>query len=561
MNTPLSERLIARLSSPDHRAPVTVRTRFGETELNGSSLLQAAELWDARWRNRFGQAGHVFVVALPPGELFLTVLLAGMIYGHTLVPVAMPRQGSHSDRWLHVVGDCDATAVLCTSGHADLLLVHTTRVGGDAPVCPVLALDTWSDTPATAGPPRPSRRNASQPAIIQYTSGSTRAPKGVCITDDQILANCARIADSWGFGASDTVVNWLPHYHDMGLFGGILFPLLQGAPSVQMSPLDMIRKPSLWLRAVSDHRASFSGGPAFGFAECLKRISEAECAGLDLSNWRSAFCGAEPVSAGLLTAFRTRFAPFGLRPQAVFACYGLAEFTLLAAGAPETLLASSSQDFSATAPCTLTDSMRKDLRIVDPEACVELPEGQQGEIWLRGGSKGIGYINLPDETEATFNGVLAPADDAGWLRTGDLGVVSGVGLYVTGRLKDVLIANGQKVAAAEFEWLAAQQHPSLNPFAAAAFMPAPNAVAEAVLLIELKSGEAVPADPEGLRKEIARAVLGEWGIALTDLRIVPRGDLARTSSGKIRRQHVAESYRQTVSSHADNDAPLPEACS
>jgi acyl-CoA synthetase (AMP-forming)/AMP-acid ligase II len=547
-SSPLRGRLVQCLHDRNDRPQVSMLRRSGPPrDLSGHDLRAAAASLIAKWQDWFGPGPHTLVLALPQGEAFLSALLAGLLGGHTLVPVAPPRSGSRAERLQHIAQDCAATAVLCSEGMRDIILQHLRADGSKKPVCPVATLDGHAQGPDSIDgqASRSAEAIGPVPAVIQYTSGSTRLPKGVRIFGEQIIANCDLVARTWGMSASTRFVNWLPHYHDMGLMGGILYPLLTGAYSAQMNPLDMVRKPVSWLRAISDCHATFSGGPAFAFADCLRRIEPDECEGLDLSSWSRAFCGAEPIPAGLLPSFRNRFAPYGLEPGSVFGCYGMAEMTLFAAGAPvadDTLPPPAG--CSAVHPCLLTDTTRANVRVVDPDNRMTMNEGQQGEIWLRGPSKGQGYINLPEETAATFNAALAGTDDGAWLRTGDLGAISGDLLYVTGRLKDTLIANGRKIAASELEWLAASLDDALNPLAAAAFMPSHVESAVAVLLIELKPGHAAPACPETVRATIERATLGEWGIRLSDLRILPRGKLERTSSGKIRRQAAATAYRQ-----------------
>ncbi|GAB6841227.1 acyl-CoA synthetase (AMP-forming)/AMP-acid ligase II [Methylorubrum rhodinum] len=546
LRDPLRETIERRLSQRWDTAQITVLARARPPlDLTGRDLHAAAAQLVERWGAQFGPGPHTLVLALPPGERFLAALLAGLLGGHTLVPVALPRAGAHSDRLAHVLGDCDATALLCLAEHRPAILRHL-GTAEDRPAGPrVVAIDGPDNTEADGVAPRRGADAGPGPAIIQYTSGSMRLPKGVRIFGEQILANADLVMRSWDLDASSRFVNWLPHYHDMGLMGGILYPLLAGAYSVQMSPLDMIRRPADWLRAVSTYRATFSGGPAFAFADCVRRVADEDCVGLDLSCWSRAFCGAEPIPAGLLPSFRSRFAPYGLAPAAVFGCYGLAEMTLFAAGAPEDgPLPLPPKGCGAVHPCRLTEITAPGLRIVDPESGRSVPDGESGEIWLRGDSMGRGYLNRPKETQTAFG--VAPASGAGgeWLRTGDLGAISGEWVYVTGRLKDILIVNGRKVAAAELEWLAAGLDDALNPLAAAAFMPDPTESGTAVLLIELKSGRKAPDRPDTVRVAIERAVSGEWGLRLRDVRILPRGGLERTTSGKIRRQAVAEAYRQ-----------------
>ncbi|MEQ9126480.1 MAG: AMP-binding protein, partial [Alphaproteobacteria bacterium] len=331
-------------------------------------------------------------------------------------------------------------------------------------------------------------------------------------------------------------------YHDMGLMGGILYPLLCGGVSFQMSPFDFVRRPGVWLSVIDEARATFSGGPAFAFAEVIRRVSPDEIAALDLSCWRRAFCGAEPVPPRLLDDFHAHLAPSGLPRAAVFACYGIAEMTLFAAGRPDDAkLGTSGSEHSES--CLLDEETGAGVSIVDPETGVEMPEGQEGEIWLRGPSQGLGYLNLPEETDQRFRQRRAGETADAWLRTGDLGRVSHGRLFITGRLKDVLICQGRKLSAPEVEWLACAAHEGLNPMAAVAFMPDPNVSGRAVLVAETHRGALAPEDASDLKRKIRQSVLGEWGLELTDILFVPRGRLDRTTSGKIRRQAVAAAYR------------------
>lgn len=544
---PLRDLILQRLHERQDTGQIAVLGRTAPLRvLTGGELLAAAAAMAARWQEWLGQGPRRLVLVLPPGEAFLVALLAGLLGGYTIIPVSPPRQGARAG-WLgHIVCDSGASGVLCVAGMTEAVLrqLHTADSGF---ACPVAVLDEVSHSVAPLAVPSsgPDGGKGPNPAVIMYTSGSTHLPKGVRIFGEQILANSGLVARSWDMNPETRFVNWLPHFHDMGLMGGILYPLLTGAYSIQLNPLDIVRRPAFWLRAISDHRASFSGGPAFAFADCLRRITPEECEGLDLSSWARAFCGAEPIPAGLLPAFRERFEPYGLRPDAVFGCYGMAEFTLFAAGMPEAVeaLPPAPPYCAAVHPCRLADDAGVDIRIVDPERLTVLGDGEQGEIWLRGPSMGQGYVNLPEETDATFNAVLADTGEATWLRTGDLGVLCDARLYVTGRLKDTLIVNGRKIAAPEIEWLAAELDDALNPLAAAAFLPNQADGDAAVLLIELKPGRPAPEDPEAVCMAIKRAVMGEWGIRLDDLRILPRGTLERTSSGKVRRNAVADAYR------------------
>jgi len=502
----------------------------------GADLQQAAETEARRLAAWLGGTRGPLVLAFPAGSDFVTTMLACLLAGIVAVPVSPPRRGSASERLSHIVADCGARAVLCPAGTA--ATVRAALGDGGTPVV------SW---PPQASEPPPPHREARcdlprATAVVQYTSGSTRDPKGVAITGANILANCDLVMRLWGMDEACRFVNWMPHFHDMGLMGGTLYPLLCGGFSIQMSPYDFVRDPLAWLRAVSDWRATFSGGPAFAFADVLRRVPQAALAGLDLSCWQRAFCGAEPVPPGLLDDFHAHLAPAGLARRAVFACYGMAEMTLFAAGLPEE--ETSAGDLGAVSHgCRVNAELRAALAVVDPASGRALPEGAEGEIWLSGASQAAGYLNLPEETAAGFRQSLE-GGETGYLRSGDLGCLAGDRLFVTGRLKDVLVSHGRKMAAAEIEWLACTLEPALNPLAAAAFMEDDARSGRAVLIAETHQARGALADAEAARRAIRRSVLGEWGLELVDILFLPRGRLPRTTSGKIRRAQVAADYRR-----------------
>jgi acyl-CoA synthetase (AMP-forming)/AMP-acid ligase II len=544
---PLADRLRLRFEARAGEEQITfLKRNAAPVAYTGERLGGEAEALSRALRDWLGDGPRTLVLALPAGERFVTALLACLLGGITVVPVTLPRMGSHSDRFLHIVHDSGASAVLCAEKNLEGILQALSGPDG-APAAPVATLPL---DPATLPDPLPPSGQLVQtgqtPAVIQYTSGSTRAPKGVSIMGCNILANCELVMRSWQMDEAARFVNWLPHYHDMGLMGGILYPLLCGGFSAQMSPLDFIRRPELWLRAVSDHRASFSGGPAFAFAECCRRVPAETVAALDLSSWQRAFCGAEPVPRGLLDRFHAHLAPAGLTREAVFPCYGLAEMTLFAAGVPRGPAPRPTPPSGAepVEPCVLTGETRDGLQIVDPESRTEVTDGTVGEIWLRGPSQGAGYLNLGEETEQSFGQRIGGQGTGEWLRTGDLGIVRDGMLYVTGRIKDIIICNGRKISAPEVEWLACDRHDALNPMAAAAFMADANVTGQVVLVAETRLGQGLDVEVGDLRRAIRRAVQGEWGLELKEILFVPRGRLERTSSGKIRRQAVAQSYRE-----------------
>lgn len=543
MSSALAEAIFDRLDRRADDAIVTICAgRHGQADqpLTGAWLGQAAAARGASLSRRFDPAQGPLALAMPCGAEFIVTLLGALHAGFTVAPVAPPRPGPQTDRFNAIVADCRPAAILCTGGLAARLETARQRAGED-PRAPVVAVEALE----SARPGRSRAPATDRPAVLQYTSGSTRAPRGVALHSDNILANALLANTTWGMDARGVMLNWLPHFHDMGLMGGILYPILSGGVTCLLDPLHMIQRPERWLRLISEKRATISGGPAFAFAHCLNNVRDEQCDGLDLSSWQKAFCGAEPVPAVLMAAFRERFARYGFAPGALFASYGLAEYTLMVAGGNADSAgaspSASPEGCEEVEPCRISEEMQDQLRIVDPNKRCAVADGVPGEIWLRGRSVARGYLGDAAETEATFAAVMK--DEPGpWLRTGDIAVRDAARLYVTGRLKDLLFANGRKIAAPEVEWLAAEQEPQLNAMAAAAVMLDGMTTGKAALLIELRRRGA-KIDADAARKRIRQAVMGAWSIDLTDIRFFRTGSLPRTSSGKIQRRLAAKAFR------------------
>jgi acyl-CoA synthetase (AMP-forming)/AMP-acid ligase II len=526
------------------KQPGQAHERLSGEDLHRASLARAAMLSE-----RFDPAAGPLAMVMPCGSDFVTTMIGALYAGFTIAPLAPPRPGAQTERFNRIVSDCRPAAILCSEGFTPRLDAARRIAGGrEVPIVPIPSNPAQGAT-AMSHPIGSTRSD--RPAILQYTSGSTRAPRGVILHGDTILANAALANRTWGMDEHGTMLSWLPHFHDMGLMGGILYPLLSGGVTALMDPLQMIQRPHRWLQLIGELRATFSGGPAFAFARCLDCVTEDQCATLDLSSWRAAFCGAEPVPAALIDAFRRRFAPYGLDPRALFASYGLAEHTLMVAGGAHQVPAGHRPPpgCEAIEPCRVADEMRDKLRIVDPQSRRALGEGVLGEVWLRGQSVAQGYLgNGPDSARA-FEARLV--DDSGaeaaagaWLRTGDLAILDKGYLYVTGRLKDLLFVNGQKVAASDVEWLAARQHPALNPMAAAALMPDDMRNGEGILLIETRRRSMAVENERAVHRKIAHAVAGSWSIELTRIHFLPPNTLPRTTSGKVQRRLALQAYRE-----------------
>jgi acyl-CoA synthetase (AMP-forming)/AMP-acid ligase II len=546
MRTALAQALEACLKRRAHDPVVTIcapRPGQPHERLTGAMLDDDARNRADALSAAFDPSAGPIAIVMPSGADFVVTMLGALYGGFTIAPLAPPRPGTQADRFNRIVEDCRPAAILCTDGLVPR--IETARAGvakDEAP--PIVSLGSLGSAERS----RRSRNPGSdRPAILQYTSGSTRAPRGVMLDSPTVLANAALANRTWGMDEHGTMLSWLPHFHDMGLLGGILYPLLSGGVTALMDPLHMTQRPERWLHLIGELGATFSGGPAFAFAHCLHAVRDDQCEGLDLSSWRKAFCGAEPVPTGLMDAFRARFAPLGLDPAALFASYGLAEYTLMVAGGSHPPLEAPPPTGCETIePCQVADAMRDNLRIVDPETLTPVADGEPGEIWLRGGSVASGYLGRAAETQAVFQASMHTADPAlagPWLRTGDLATLLDGYLYVTGRLKDLIFVNGRKVPASDIEWLAAQKDPALNPMAAAALMPDELANGKAVLLIERRRRGLQIDDEDAARRRIGQAVAGAWAIELTDIRFLAPNTLPRTTSGKVQRQLAARAYR------------------
>ncbi|HEY8025637.1 MAG TPA: fatty acyl-AMP ligase [Burkholderiaceae bacterium] len=400
-------------------------------------------------------------------------------------------------------------------------------------------------------------------AFLQYTSGSTGAPKGVMVTHANLLANGAAICRGMRMSRDSVFVSWLPHYHDMGLIGNLLQPIYLGASSTLMRPIDFIQKPIRWLRAVSDFGATISGGPNFAFDLCVDKITEEQRAGLDLAKWEVAFTGAEPVKAATVARFAQAFARCGLRAGAIYPCYGMAESTLFITGghvgtaAPikhfkaDSLtigksVAESEPDLPESLPFVSCGQPHggEQLRIVHPDTHLSLLAGYVGEIWLRGESNAVGYHGHADASERSFGARVIGDSGGAFLRTGDLGTIEDGHLYILGRLKDVLIVRGRNYYPQDIESAAQAAHYALAPNGGAVFQRAVPHDEQLVLVHELTRQGMRDANLEQIGEAVRGAVIAEHGIALAKIVLIKPGQLPRTTSGKVRRNLCREMFER-----------------
>ncbi|QEG40703.1 non-ribosomal peptide synthetase/type I polyketide synthase [Roseimaritima ulvae] len=510
--------------------------RLGYAELDRQARRIAARLMAE------GRSGQRCLILSAPGPAYLASLFGCLYAGVTAVTAYPPRARRKDERLEAVLHDADAGFALVDAGlfRRKALLCQATKTLGK--------LD-WLDADAmrfSSGASHWARPDLAPDdiAILQYTSGSTASPRGVQLTHRNLLHNLEVIFDAFDFGPAEQIgVCWLPPYHDMGLIGGLLQPMYSGLSTSVMSPASFIQRPFRWLRAISEFRGNISGGPNFAYDLCVEHVTDEQLRSLDLSCWTLAFNGAEPIVPETLERFVEKFAPCGFRAEAFVPCYGLAESTLLVSGGPRRV-PPRTQVFEGGRRTVSSGrvSHLQTVRIVDVKTGTVCAPGEEGEIWISSDSVSSGYWNRPEETRQTFAGRL-PNDARAYLRSGDLGRIEDDHLYVTGRLKDLIVLRGRNLHPHELEATADRCHPQLVVHGAAAFTvqrPSDQTLCLAVVL-ELKRATD-PQQYEAIVAAVRSQVASEFDLQVEAVDLVRSGVLPRTSSGKPRRRQTCEKF-------------------
>jgi acyl-CoA synthetase (AMP-forming)/AMP-acid ligase II len=497
--------------------------------------------------------GERALLLLPPGLELICALFGCLYAGTTFVisPIPPPRKEAAFNRLLSIAADCRPRAVITTPKLKEAF---------QAGMAGVLDLEgiRWltGEDVDPAGEWRPPDLDGGRLAFLQYTSGSTAAPRGVMVSHKNLLANVGQIAEGMNLRPGGVGISWLPVHHDMGLVGMVFATICSGMSCVLMSPLHFIQKPVRWLKAISQYQGSLSGAPNFAYDLCVRKITPEQCEGIDLRSWRVAFNGAEPVRAATLERFAERFSVLGLRPQALYPCYGLAEATLFVGGStwdrPAVIhtydIAALQEDRVVPAPAgegarALVSSGRpwgQEVVIADPETASRCTPGRIGEIWLAGPNVCQGYWELPQESARTFGARLTGEPEAGpFLRTGDLGFLDDGDLFVTGRYKDLIIIAGSNHYPQDIEQTVEEVEPSIRPGSCAAIAVDVDEEERLVVLAELPRGEALTETARSIRSRVA----AEHDLRVHDVALLRPGSLPKTTSGKIQRHACKAAYR------------------
>ncbi|HEV7683496.1 MAG TPA: fatty acyl-AMP ligase [Pyrinomonadaceae bacterium] len=520
-------------------------------------------------------SGQTALLLYPYGLEFIAAFL-GCLYGGVVAlpayPPLSPRQGRVITRITGIMEDAKPTVALTTSAVKNKVETLFTQISNTRPMR-FLATDKVAAYLAEDWDGSPANRDAT--AFLQYTSGSTTTPKGVMVSHRNLIQNSSYIHHCFNTSPASRGMFWLPFYHDMGLIGGLLQTLYCGGSAVLMTPAAFLQCPFRWLQAISRAKATISGGPNFAYDLCVQKISAEQKLSLDLSSWELAFNGAEPINAETLERFAKNFESCGFRRESFYPCYGLAEATLIVSGglksSPPTYRSfqvsalkenqvvednAGSEGVSALVGCGQTVP-EQTIVIADPETLVRCPADRIGEIWVSGSSVAQGYWNRPDETKQTFSAYLADTEEGPFLRTGDLGFIYDGELFVTGRIKDLIIVDGSNHYAQDLERTVEHCHAAIKQGSCAAFSLDVAGSEQLVIVAEMerryysrfqrqnKTTHADGDQPGALDvgevvEAIRTAVAEQHDLRAHDVLILKSGGVAKTSSGKLQR-HVCKS--------------------
>ncbi len=525
-----------------------------------------------------GAAGERVILLFAPGYDYAAGFFGCLYAGAVAVPCYPPdpaRPEASLERLLPILRDSGARFALT---NAQVRLALALRFARNTELRKIEWITT--NTPIARLSARlrewtPPQLGGEALAFLQYTSGSTGDPKGVMITHANLLHNLGWGQARIGVHSGSRAVIWLPPYHDLGLIGGLLSPVYTNYACTLFSPQDFLRDPLSWLEAVTEFKATVTGGPPFAYDLCARRATGERAQRVDLSSLEGAFIGAEPVSPDTLDRFAEAYAPRGFRKECFFPTYGLAENTLIVAGGPQgrtpptlTVAAAllekhvvevASPDSPGARRLLGCGGLMPDQRtlVVDPESARPVAEGRIGEIWVSGPSVARGYWNRLETTETTFRARTLEGDGP-FLRTGDLGFVHESELYLTGRLKDLIILNGRNHYPQDIEWTAQKAHPTLRPGGSIAFADLSEGSDRLIVVAELRKG--APTDTTALtatRVAVFQGVRVGPGLRASEVALIPAGGLPKTSSGKLQRKKTAELWRTGALPNLGPAAPRP----
>jgi acyl-CoA synthetase (AMP-forming)/AMP-acid ligase II len=509
--------------------------------------------------------GERALLLFPPGLEFKKTLFGCFYAGIIAAPAYPPRKNRSLERIRQMVIDSGAKIVLTNND------IHKTFERSFSDITELKTL-TWlaidDPSPQASLPPRfpaspPPGLQAPAPsdiALLQYTSGSTGNPKGVIITHRNIMRNCEYIRNSFSFSRNSVGVSWLPNFHDMGLVGQVFQPVYTGFPSVYMAPVSFFQKPIRWLKAFSKYKGTMGGAPNFAYDLLSDETTEEDRKGLDLSSIRTIYCGAEPIRKSTYEKFINTFKEHGLNQAMLYPCYGMAETTLITSGPPAgrgpvyLSLSSGALLHNKVIPVPLNDKDSTSLvgvghpwldtrvRIMNPETLVPCGKDEVGEIWIAGSSISPGYWNKQDQNKEIFECHVPDDPESNYLRSGDLGFFHDDELYISGRLKDLIIIHGRNIYPKDIEYIAENSHPAIRPNASAAFSIEEDNEERLVIVAEVERSAIMGLDVDVVCDNIRENVSAEKELTVHAIQLLRTTTILKTSSGKIQRRACKEAF-------------------
>lgn len=511
------------------------------------------------WLQQQNAQGQRALLLYPQGLEVIAAFLGSLYAGVIAIPVPPPDAGRLKralPRLRAIVKDANAAFALTNENFLGILQAEQL----DFPEFKQMSwiatenidlqlADQWQDP----------QISADSLAYLQYTSGSTSTPKGVMITHNNIMHHCGYLQTACGYDAESVSITWMPYFHDYGLVEGMTEPLYNGHPCYVISPLAFIKRPLRWLQAIQRYRGTHSQAPNFAYELCVSRISDEQVATLDLSSWQAAGNAAEPINPRVLEEFFTKFAPSGFRWESFAPAYGLAEDTLLVSASPRQtapvlclVQTSEIEKNKIVEANSWGDGVRAipgcgqlvcdtKVAIVDPDTLITCQPDQVGEIWVSDPSVASGYWQRPEESESTFRAYTSDTKEGPFLRTGDLGFMLGGELFITGRIKDLIIIRGTNHYPQDIEWTVQEIHSCLRPDYGAAFSIQADGVERLVVVQEVKRNHE-EFDPDEVITNIRQAIAEIHELQVYALVLAKPGNILKTSSGKIQRRACKASF-------------------
>ena len=533
----------------------TEAARYTYQQLDRQARAIAARLQQANAK------GERALLLYPQGVEVVAAFCGCLYAGVIAIPVPPPDAGRMKralPRLLEIVKDADASLVLSTQRIIELLK------GNEDVVSSQFEQMTWLDTEQIdlelAEQWQDPQINADALAYLQYTSGSTSVPKGVMLSHRNLMHHSAYLQRACGYTPDGATVTWMPYFHDYGLVEGLIQPLYTGVPCYIMSPLAFVKRPQRWLEAISKYRATHSQAPNFAYDQCVRRVKPAKREGLDLSCWQAAGNAAEPINPRVMHEFTEAYAPHGFNWTTFAPAYGLAEATLLVSsksvGTEPVILPldASALERGQVAP-PQEDSLKRDIVscgqlvcetevvIANPDTLAGCGPNEVGEIWVADPGVAAGYWQRSDATAETFKAKLKGKPQAGpYLRTGDLGFMQAGELYITGRIKDLIIIRGTNHYPQDIEWTVQQLHPALRPDYGAAFSIIEEGEEKLVVVQEVERQHQLTLAADEILADIRQAISETHELQVSAIALVKSGNVLKTSSGKIQRRACRNSF-------------------